>query len=171
MSVAVCGGLIGERGGDDDIRYFQTGTDGRTLVAKPDGNFGPYVFRDGAEPTAVQPTIKSVRQRYDGNKLRITVEVAAPDKLGEVSLIPTKDGYLPAWLAVAGGKNALSGMGFGARAYPVDKRPGVYEVVVTAGPEMALLDSTYSFRVVAANADKTQATFHDDPCYAKPAAG
>lgn len=145
----------------EDIRYVQQSRDGATMIATPDGGYGLYVYRGGVEPTAEQPTIKSVRQRYDGNKLRITIELTAPDKLGEVSLIPTKDGYLPAWLAVAREKNALSGMGFGARAYPVDKRPGVYEVVVTAGPELAQLDGSYSFRVVVANADKTQATFHD----------
>jgi hypothetical protein len=147
----------------EDIRYIQMSRDGNTIIAKPEYDFGLYVCRGGAEPTAEQPVIKSVRQRYDGDKLKITVEVSAPDKIGEVSFIPTKDSYLPAHLTVARAKNALYGMGFGARAVSVDKRPGVYELEVPLGPELGYLDASYSFRVVVLNADKTQATFHDYP--------
>lgn len=147
----------------NDIRYFQSSRDGNTLIAKPEGDHGLYVFRAGAEPTAAQPAIKSVRQRYDGDNLRITVEAAAPDAVGRVFLLPLKGGYLPAARAVPAEKNALAGMGSEARAAAVEKRPGVYEVVVPVGKQKALVDETFTFRVVVANADKTQATFQDYP--------
>lgn len=148
----------------EDIRFFHTSTDGKTLIAKPEYDFGLYVYRGGAEPTAEQPAILSVRQRYDGDTLKVTIEAKSAEKIGSVTVLPMKNGHLPAGDAVPRAKNPLWGVDYVSRiARPVEKRPGVYEIAIPVGPQHAQLDGTYSFRVVVANADKTQATFQDCP--------
>lgn len=146
-----------------DNGYIQLSAGGRVVLSAPEGAAGAYLFHGGAEPTAHHPTIKSVRQRYEGEYLVITVEATAPDKVGKIWLAPIKDGaLLPSW-AVRRELNALAWMDHRRPLAPVDKRPDVYEARIWIGNLGTYLDASYTFRVTVANAEETRATFRDYP--------
>lgn len=146
-----------------DIGYIQMSTDGTVVTSMPEGQGGLYLFRGGAAPSGHHPTIKSVRQRYEGEYLVITVEAAAPDKLGKLWVLPMKDGaLLPSWL-VKREQNPLAWVDHRRVLAPVEKRPGVYEARAWVGRTDAYIDSSYSFRITVANAEETRTTFQDYP--------
>jgi len=150
-------------------RSVQLSRDGSVITSFSHGifEFGPaslYVCRDGAAPPADHPQIKSVRQRYDGSKLILTVEVESSEPLHRVFATPLRHGYLNPVYSTHEAANplvAVHGLPSGYNLYPVEKRTGVFELVADLGNKHALLDGSYSVRIVAVNAGRNRSTYQD----------
>lgn len=154
----------------NDVSAIKLSRDGSLLSAfigtydfSPNGVFLHHV---GVAPTSLHPQIRSVRQRYDGGKLVVTVEAETKDSIGKTYLFPLKNGAIPPTLVFPPNapQNALGAMHVGFdvnRLEPTAKRPGVYQAVIDMESRHAYLDNTYSIRVVVTNADRTRATFQD----------
>jgi hypothetical protein len=125
---------------------------------------GFYVYREGPASPA-HPKIKSVRQRYEGSKLFITVEADHKYGLGHVSLLALKHGYLQAAHCFKKAEdNPLQAFGVNlCNLTPDAKRPGAYQLVVDLGSRKAQLDQSYSLRIVAVNEPGNRTTFVDVP--------
>jgi hypothetical protein len=150
-------------------RSIQLSHEGSVVTSVSTGMFefapwGLYVCQDRAAPPADYPQIKSVRQRYEGSKLIVTVEVESSEPLHRVFATPLRYGYLnPAHLTQEQGNPLfhMKGLPGGHDLYPLPKRPNHFELIADLGNKHALLDHTYSIRIVAVNAGRNRATFQD----------
>jgi hypothetical protein len=144
--------------------HVRLSRDGKVLASySPTGTGwqnGLYLFHADAALSALHPKIKSVRQRYDGGKLVITAEVEAPEGLAEIAILGLKNGYLNPSGLVPEGQNPLRWINY-SRFAEVPKRPGIFQHTIDLGTGHAFLDGSYSFRIIAVNADRTRTTFQE----------
>jgi hypothetical protein len=149
-------------------RNHRLSSDGSVVaMLYPGGDVHPhglYLFQAGEAPTGY-PVLKSVRQRYDGGKLLVTVETDPKAPPARVLAQALRDGYINPHQVLKPDDNPLKDpLWFpDATLSPVEGRPGVYQLVIDVGTKRGLLNDSFSLRLVAVNAERNRSTFVDVP--------
>lgn len=149
-------------------RGLQLSNDGKVVGtlsagASQTGPLGLSISRSGGDAPSDFPQIKSIRERYDGGKLVLTVEASAQGPFS-VYAMPLKNSYVnPAHVVIATANPLLNmaGLPDGHVVQAVPKRPGVFQSVVDLGDKHRYLDHSYTIRVIVMNASRNRLTFQD----------
>jgi hypothetical protein len=145
----------------------QISRDGSVVASTSSGIFeggprGLFVSRTGPAP-ADYPAIKSVKQRYEGSKLTISVEAEGKGPI-QVYAATLKEGWINIGYVVDASKNPLAtmaGLPQGHTLVPHPKQANVFEATFDLGDRHAWLDDTYVVRVIAVNASRNRLSVHD----------
>ncbi|MFO0865717.1 MAG: S8 family serine peptidase [Gemmataceae bacterium] len=145
----------------------QVNRDGSVVASVSSGLFeggprGLFISREGEAP-ADYPTIRSVKQRYEGSKLTLSVEAQGTGPI-QVYAATLKDGWINIGYVTDAAKNplaALAGLPQGHFLASNPKQPGVFETTIDLGDRHAWLDDTYVVRVMVVNASRNRLTAHD----------